>query len=152
MVEHTDASLINLTGQIVSSYLSKNNLAVSEIPNLIASIHQALSGLGKPQEQAAPTEEVKPAVPIKKSVTPEFIICLEDGKKLKMLKRHLSSSYGMTPDDYRKKWGLPDDYPMVAPNYAKSRSEMALKIGPVSYTHLTLPTTTLCRSRWSPYP
>ena len=124
-----DAHLLELTSQIVAAYVSKNNIAQGELPNLISTVRAAFVGLSKPQASEEVAEPLKPAVPIKKSVTPEFIICLEDGKKLKMLKRHLSSSYGMTPDEYRAKWGLPSDYPMVAPNYAKSRSELAVKLG-----------------------
>ena len=125
-----DAELITLTSQIVSAFVSKNSVQVSDLPALISNVYQSLKSAGQPS--AAPAEspaELKPAVPVKKSVTPEYIICLEDGKKLKMLKRHLSSSYGMTPDEYRAKWGLPADYPMVAPNYAKSRSDLAVKLG-----------------------
>ena len=117
--------LLKLTSDIVSAYASKNNIATADLPGLIGNVHQALSNLGKVVEVVEPTE-LKPAVPIKKSVTPEYIVCLEDGKKLKMLKRHLQSSYGITPDEYRAKWGLPSDYPMVAPNYAKQRSDLAL--------------------------
>ena len=121
--------LLEMTTKIVAAYVGKNNVPVTELPTLITTVRQTLKGLGQPQEQAEPAEELKPAVPIKKSVTPEYIICLEDGKRLKMLKRHLNASYNMTPDEYRTRWGLPADYPMVAPNYAKSRSEMALKLG-----------------------
>jgi len=121
--------IIELTSQIVSAYLARNNVQTSDLPGLIASVHQSLKSLGQPQAQPEPAADLKPAVPIKKSVHPDHIVCLEDGKKLKMLKRHLASSYGMTPDEYRKRWGLPDDYPMVAPNYAKQRSDLALKLG-----------------------
>ncbi len=100
-------------------------MAVTDVPGLISTVHQALAALG-PEEAAA---KPKPAVPIKQSVKPEYIVCLEDGKKLKMLKRHLKTAYNMTPDDYRKRWGLPRDYPMTAPNYAKQRSVLAKKIG-----------------------
>ena len=124
-----DAEIIVLTSQIVSAYVSKNSLQASDLPALIGSVYQSLKSLDQPQAAVEAAVDLKPAVPVKKSVTPEYIICLEDGKKLKMLKRHLSSSYGMTPDEYRAKWGLPADYPMVAPNYAKARSEMAVKIG-----------------------
>ncbi len=119
--------LTELTVKIVSAYVSNNNLPVSEIPTVIRSVRDALTTANQPP--AEPTEELKPAVPIKKSVTADYIVCLEDGKRLKMLKRHLMSSYNMTPDQYRAKWSLPADYPMVAPNYAKSRSELALKLG-----------------------
>ncbi len=124
-----DAEIITLTSQIVSAYVSKNSLQASDLPALISNVYQSLKSAGQPQAAAEVPSELKPAVPVKKSVTPEYIICLEDGKKLKMLKRHLSSSYGMTPDEYRAKWGLPADYPMVAPNYAKQRSDLALKLG-----------------------
>ena len=124
-----DGAILELTSKIVSAYVSKNNLSVADLPGLIGSVRQALVSLTQPQAAAEAPAELKPAVAIKKSVTPDYIVCLEDGKKLKMLKRHLSSSYGMTPDEYRAKWGLGSDYPMVAPNYAKSRSDLALKLG-----------------------
>ena len=122
--------LSELTAKIVAAYLSRNVVPPSDIPQLIATVHSAMAISGQPQDSAdAVSEPQRPAVPIKKSVQPDHIVCLEDGKKLKMLKRHLSSSFGMTPDQYRAKWGLPSDYPMVAPNYAKARSELALQIG-----------------------
>ena len=124
-----DAEIINLTSQIVSAFVSKNSVQASDLPALISNVYQSLNSLGQPQTAVEAAVDRKPAVPVKKSVTPEYIICLEDGKKLKMLKRHLNTSYNMTPDEYRAKWGLPADYPMVAPNYAKARSEMAVKIG-----------------------
>ena len=124
-----DTARLGLTGQIVSAYVSKNTIPASEIPALISSVYQSLTTLGSSPAAVVAPEELRPAVPVKKSVTPDYIVCLEDGKKLKMLKRHLNSSYGLTPNEYRAKWGLPSDYPMVAPNYAKSRSEMAVKIG-----------------------
>jgi len=125
-----DTELITLTSQIVSAFVSKNSVQASDLPALISVVYQALKSAGQPSvaQPEAPTD-LKPAVPIKKSVTADYIVCLEDGKKLKMLKRHLSSSYNMTPDEYRARWGLPADYPMVAPNYAKSRSDLALKLG-----------------------
>ena len=122
-------TFIELAAQIVAAYVSTNSVQSSDVPTLITSIYQSLKALGQPQEATEPPADQKPAVPVKKSVTPDYIICLEDGKKLKMLKRHLSSSYGMTPDEYRAKWGLPNDYPMVAPNYAKARSDLAVKLG-----------------------
>jgi predicted transcriptional regulator len=128
-IDGAQADLTELTTTIVAAYVARNNVQVADLPTLISTVRQALAGLGKPQEQAEPAAELKPAVSIKKSVTPEYIICLEDGKKLKMLKRHLHSSYGMTPDEYRAKWGLPADYPMVAPNYAQARSKLALELG-----------------------
>ena len=124
-----DAELITLTSQIVSAFVSKNSVQASDLPALISSVYQSLKSLDQPQAAVEAAVDLKPAVPVKKSVTPEYIVCLEDGKKLKMLKRHLNTSYNMTPDEYRAKWGLPSDYPMVAPNYAKQRSDLALKLG-----------------------
>jgi predicted transcriptional regulator len=124
-----DTEIIALTSQIVSAFVSKNSVQASDLPALISNVYQSLNSLGQPHAPAEAPTELKPAVPVKKSVTPDYIVCLEDGKKLKMLKRHLQSSYGMTPDEYRTKWGLPADYPMVAPNYAKARSDLALKLG-----------------------
>ena len=124
-----DAELLTLTSQIVSAYVSKNSVPASELPALIGSINKSLKSLGQPQPEPEAPVDLKPAVPIKKSVTPDYIVCLEDGKKLKMLKRHLMSSYNLTVDDYKKKWGLPSDYPVVAPNYANQRSELAKKLG-----------------------
>ncbi len=118
--------LITLTADIVAAHVSNNSVAVSDLPVLIGNVHNALSGLSG-AAPAAPAPE--PAVPIRTSVKREYIICLEDGKKLKMLKRHLMTHYGMTPDDYRAKWGLAADYPMVAPAYAETRRELAKKIG-----------------------
>ena len=123
-----DGTILRMTAEIVSAYVSKNVLPAQQIPEVINTVFTSLTGLnGAPNE--APQEPQKPAVPIRKSVTPEYIVCLEDGKKLKMLKRHLRSTYNMTPDEYRAKWNLPPDYPMVAPNYAAQRSEFAKKIG-----------------------
>jgi predicted transcriptional regulator len=116
-----------LTATIVSAHVGNNSVAISDLPSLIVQVHGALSGLDKPIEPVV--ERPQPAVPIKKSVTAEYLICLEDGKKLKMLKRHLSSAYGLTPDQYRERWGLPADYPMVAPAYAQQRSTLAKSIG-----------------------
>ena len=124
-----EIELLQKTTQIVAAYVSRNVVPVSDLPTLISTVHQSLATLGQPQATAETPADLKPAVPVKKSVTPDYIVCLEDGKKLKMLKRHLKSSYGLSPDEYRTKWGLPSDYPMVAPNYAKARSEMAVKIG-----------------------
>lgn len=120
--------LIALTASIVSAYVSRNNVQTGDLPGVIAITHAALVGLGGPSAPVA-AEPPVPAVPIRKSVTPDAIICLEDGRAFKTLKRHLSTSYGMTPDQYRSKWSLPADYPMVAPNYAESRSAMAKAIG-----------------------
>lgn len=122
------ASLIEMTTKVVAAYLSNNSVASNQISEVIGTIHDALRGLsGGGAEPAA--EPLRPAVAIKKSIMPDYIVCLEDGKQLKMLKRHLRTAYGMTPDEYRAKWGLPADYPMVAPNYAQQRSEFAKKIG-----------------------
>jgi predicted transcriptional regulator len=120
--------LLKFASEIVAAYVSNNPIPVSEIPAMIKSVHATLGGLAGGVTTETPTA-LKPAVPVKKSVTPEFIICLEDGKKLKMLKRYLRSRYDLTPEEYRAKWGLPADYPMVAPNYAAQRSEFAKKIG-----------------------
>jgi predicted transcriptional regulator len=120
--------LLSLTTEIVASHLSNNTVAVSDIPQLIKLVFATLATQGV-EEEKEQLEKLMPAVPIKKSVMPEYIICLEDGKKLKMLKRHLKTRYNMTPEDYRKRWGLADDYPMVAPNYAEQRSSLAKKIG-----------------------
>lgn len=124
----TDVGMLRMTAEIVSAYVSKNVVPAQQIPDLINTVFASLTGLQEPAEDL-PNEPLKPAVPIRKSVTPEYIVCLEDGKKLKMLKRHLRSTYNMSPEDYRARWGLPADYPMVAPNYAQQRSEFAKKIG-----------------------
>ena len=120
-------TLITLTADIVSAHVSNNSVAVSDLPALIQNVHSALTGLGQP----APAPEVKlePAVSVRASVKPDYIVCLEDGKKLKMLKRHLMTHYQMTPEQYRAKWSLPADYPMVAPSYAEQRRTLAKKIG-----------------------
>jgi predicted transcriptional regulator len=122
------AVLLELTTKIVASYAAKASVTAAELVDTIASVSKALASLGAAQEEPEKVE-LTPAVPIKKSVTPDYVVCLEDGKKLKMLKRHLMSTYGMTPEQYREKWGLPKDYPMVAPNYARTRSDLAKKIG-----------------------
>jgi len=119
-------NLLHLTTQIVAAHVSKNDVTVGDLSALIRSVFSTLSTLG---EAPAVVDRPQPAIAVKKSVTPEYIICLEDGKKLKMLKRHLKTAYDMTPEDYREKWGLPSDYPMVAPNYARHRSSLAKKIG-----------------------
>ena len=119
--------LLAMVAQIVAAQLSNNTVPAGDIPKLIHEVYAALAGLG--QAQAKPAERLEPAVPVKKSVTADYIVCLEDGKKLKMLKRHLRTAYGLTPEQYREKWGLPPDYPMVAPNYAKKRSSLARQIG-----------------------
>jgi predicted transcriptional regulator len=125
-VEEMNEMLITLTADIVSAHVSNNSVAVSDLPVLIGNVHSALANLSAGVVQSEPQE---PAVPIKASVKREFIICLEDGKKLKMLKRHLMTHFGMTPDDYRAKWSLPSDYPMVAPAYAEKRRDLAKAIG-----------------------
>jgi len=121
-------SLIRMTAEVVAAYVRNNILATSQIGDVISTIYTSLKSLDGTAVEPK-LEPAKPAVAIKRSITPEYLICLEDGKKLKMLKRHLRSTYGMTPDDYRAKWGLPADYPMVAPNYAAQRSAFAKKIG-----------------------
>ncbi|CDX53852.1 Transcriptional regulatory protein ros [Mesorhizobium plurifarium] len=125
--ENKSDALIELTADVVAAYVSNNPVPLSELPALIGQVHVALKAtLGAAPEKAEP---LTPAVPIKKSVTPDYIISLEDGKKFKSLKRHLATHYGLTPDEYRAKWGLPADYPMVAPNYAATRSALAKTIG-----------------------
>ncbi len=123
-----ESSFVQLTADIVSAYLSNNTVASAEIPGLIGQVYSALLRVSNGHE-SAPAEPLKPAVPIKRSITPEHIVCLEDGKKFKSLKRHLRTQYNMTPERYREKWGLPPDYPMVAPNYAAARSELAKQMG-----------------------
>ncbi len=119
-----DNDLIDLSADIVSAYVSHNALSLTDLPKLIADVHTALRNLKSPAA-AEPAEELKPAVPVRKSVAPDFIICLEDGKKFKSLKRHLRTHYNLSPEEYREKWGLPADYPMVAPNYSATRSRLA---------------------------
>lgn len=115
-----------MTTNVVSAYVGNNTTATNQLPDLIKTVHSSLNALGEVQAaEAVP----KPAVPVRRSLTPEYLVCLEDGKKLKMLKRYLRTTYDMSPDEYRQKWGLPADYPMVAPNYAKRRSEFAKRIG-----------------------
>ncbi len=120
-------TLIALTADVVSAHVSNNVIAVDELPGLIRNVHDALATLREPA--AAPVVQREPAVPVRASIRPDYIVCLEDGKKLKMLKRHLMTHYQMTPDDYRRKWNLPADYPMVAPNYAEQRRSLAKQIG-----------------------
>lgn len=119
-----DNDLIELSTEIVCAYVSHNALSPTDLPKLIAEVHTALNGLHS-SEIPEPVEELKPAVPVRKSVAPDYIICLEDGKKFKSLKRHLRTHYNMSPEEYRDKWGLPADYPMVAPNYSATRSRLA---------------------------
>ena len=123
MSDQTTSTVLRLATQVVVAYLSNNETAADGLAPLIRSVHQSLAAAAEPEPEVAITQT--PAVPVKKSVFPDFIICLEDGKKMKMLKRHLQTSYGMTPDDYRAKWGLPRDYSMVAANYASKRSDLA---------------------------
>jgi predicted transcriptional regulator len=120
--------LLKFASDIVAAYVANNPIPIGEIPGMIKSIHATLGGLANGIAVDGLSTQ-KPAIPVKKSITPEYIICLEDGKKLKMLKRYLRSRYSLTPEEYRAKWGLPADYPMVAPNYAAQRSEFAKKIG-----------------------
>lgn len=120
-------TLITLTSDIVAAHVSNNSVSVDDVPTLISRIYGALAGLG--EEVAQPETPPEPAVSVRSSVKPEYIVCLEDGKKLKMLKRHLMTHYNMTPDEYRQRWNLPADYPMVAPSYAEKRRELAKKIG-----------------------
>lgn len=128
MPEQVDASkLLSLTTNIVAAHVSNNSVAVGDLPALIRDVFQTLSSVGGNGERQV--ERPTPAVPIKKSVTPDYIVCLEDGKQLKMLKRHLKTAYNMSPEEYRERWDLASDYPMVAPNYAKQRSKLAKQIG-----------------------
>jgi len=120
--------LLELTTEIVASHVSNNTVATTEIGDLVEKVFATLSSVGQTPAAAEPARP-KPAVSIRKSVTPEYLICLEDGKKLKMLKRHLNTAFGMTPEEYRERWGLPADYPMVAPNYAEQRRVLAKQIG-----------------------
>jgi predicted transcriptional regulator len=120
-------TLITLTADIVSAHVSNNSVAVSDVPQLILNVHNALTGLGTTVVE--PEAKQEPAVSVRSSVKPDYVVCLEDGKKLKMLKRHLMTHYQMTPEQYRAKWDLPADYPMVAPNYAEQRRTLAKKIG-----------------------
>ena len=122
----SSGEILRMTADVVAAYVGNNPLATNDLPGVINTIHASLTDLNSDGGSAKPP---KPAVPIRRSVTPEFIICLEDGRKLKMLKRHLRTSYNLTPDEYRARWQLGPDYPMVAPNYAKRRSEFAKKIG-----------------------
>lgn len=126
-IEMSKETLITLTSDIVAAHVANNDVAVSDVPELIGSVYAALSVLGDDAEaEEAPPE---PAVSIRASIKPDYIVCLEDGKKLKMLKRYLRTNYDMTPEEYRARWNLPADYPMVAPNYAEKRRDLAKKIG-----------------------
>ena len=125
--ESAEDTLLTLTADIVAAHVSNNSVAVNDLPNLIQNVHQALAAISG--ASSAPEEKPEPKVSIRSSIKPDYIVCLEDGKKLKMLKRHLMTHYNMTPDEYRKKWGLSADYPMVAPNYAEQRRTLAKSIG-----------------------
>jgi predicted transcriptional regulator len=120
--------LLALTTEIVAAHVSNNTVAVSDLAQLINQVYQSLANIGT-APVAAPTSRPQPAVSVKKSIQPDYLVCLEDGKKLKMLKRHLKTAYNMSPETYRERWGLPPDYPMVAPNYARQRSRLAKEIG-----------------------
>ena len=128
MSENASSIYIGLAADIVSAYVSNNSVPAGDLPGLISQVHLALARVGNGAAEAS-AEAPKPAIAIKKSVTPDSIICLEDGKKFKSLKRHLRTQYNLTPEQYREKWGLAPDYPMVAPNYAKARSDLAKEMG-----------------------
>jgi predicted transcriptional regulator len=119
-----DSDLVDLSADIVCAYVSHNALSVTDLPKLIADVHSALRALNG-AGASEPAEELRPAVPVRKSISPDFLVCLEDGKKFKSLKRHLRTHYNLSPEEYREKWGLPADYPMVAPNYSATRSRLA---------------------------
>jgi predicted transcriptional regulator len=127
-IKLAEEELLRMTADVVAAYVSNNTLPTTQLAEVINAVYGSLKSL-EGHSAEPPAEPLKPAVPVRKSVTPDFLVCLEDGKKLKMLKRHLRSTYNMTPDEYRAKWSLPVDYPMVAPNYAEQRSEFAKKIG-----------------------
>ncbi len=125
---YNQVELVHLTAELVSAYVSKNTVVTSELPSLIGEVYEALSKAAHSASKPD-AEDLKPAVAVKKSVTDEYLVCLNDGKKFKSLKRHLRTHYGLSPEQYREKWNLPADYPMVAPNYAKKRSALAKKMG-----------------------
>jgi predicted transcriptional regulator len=127
-LEHRDSELIELSSEIVAAYVGHNALSASDLPRLIADVYAALKALGGGSAAVA-AEPAKPAVPVKKSITPDYLICLDDGKRFKSLKRHLMTHHGLSPQQYREKWGLPADYPMVAPNYSATRSSLAKSSG-----------------------
>jgi predicted transcriptional regulator len=128
MDEINRVDLVELTAEIISAYVSNNTVVASDLPTIITDVHDALSKVTQ-RVGAAEREELRPAIAVKKSVTPDYIVCLEDGKKFKSLKRHLRTHYSLSPEEYREKWGLPHDYPMVAPNYAQARSALAKQMG-----------------------
>ncbi|TCR67421.1 MucR family transcriptional regulator [Bosea sp. BK604] len=127
--DHPKTSYLSRTADIVSAYVSHNPIPVGELPSLISRVHSSLSQISDPIPAPPVEEKIEAKVSIKKSITPDYLICLLDGKKFKSLKRHLRTAFGMTPDDYRKMFGLPPDYPMVAPNYAEARSNLAKQLG-----------------------
>jgi predicted transcriptional regulator len=127
--ELVSSNYMELAADIVSAYVSNNSVATADLPGLIGNVHSALLGVAGGAAGAATAEAPKPAISVKKSVTPDYIVCLEDGKRFKSLKRHLQTKYGMTPAQYREKWNLPPDYPMVAPSYAAARSNLAKEMG-----------------------
>lgn len=127
-MENEMETLVTMTADIVAAHVSNNSVAISDLPTLIANVHSALTAISSGGNAPEPVK-LEPAVSIRSSVKADYIVCLDDGKKLKMLKRHLMTHYGITPDEYRARWGLPADYPMVAPNYAIQRRELAVKIG-----------------------
>ncbi|CAN5159960.1 MucR family transcriptional regulator [soil metagenome] len=129
MADNDGSEFIELTADIVSAYVSNNSVPASDLPALISDVHAALGRVISGSAPVVPAEAPKPAIPVKKSITADYLICLEDGKKFKSLKRHLRTQYNMSPEQYREKWGLPPDYPMVAPNYAEARSQLAKKMG-----------------------
>ena len=122
------SEVIEMTADIVSAYVGNNSVTAADLPALIQSVHRALAGISTGSDVAEATPK-EPAVPIRRSITPDFLVCLEDGRKFKSLKRHLRTKYNMSPEEYRAKWALPKDYPMVAPNYAKARSDLAKQMG-----------------------
>ncbi len=122
------ADIFEMTADIVSAYVGNNSISAADLPALIQNVHRALSGINLPPEPVEVASK-EPAVPLKRSITPDYLVCLEDGRKFKSLKRHLRTKYNMSPEDYRAKWGLSKDYPMVAPNYAKARSDLAKQMG-----------------------
>jgi Predicted transcriptional regulator len=124
----TQAMLIQMTSEVVAAYVSNNPVQANDLPNVISRVHSTMRDLSFGHVEEMP-KETNPAVSVRKSITPDYLVCLEDGKRFKSLKRHLRSKYNLSPEEYREKWGLPSDYPMVAPNYAKQRSELAKKMG-----------------------
>ena len=128
MEQGNTADLVSLTSDIICAFVSNNSVNAADLPGIIADVHEALSRASQ-RAGGSEREELKPAIALKKSVTPDYIVCLEDGKKFKSLKRHLRTHYNLSPEEYREKWGLPHDYPMVAPNYAAARSQLAKQMG-----------------------